>query len=196
MTIYLDDEYICHLDNAEGRQAVETDVFDGKEKAYIEGFRFVPDGQVWMRADGVPFRGLMIAPAKDLNRVMLDVAISYLDDDQAETVTALFPEWQVGVLYKTIGERLQYGGKLYKVRQAHTSQADWTPDITPALYELIDASHSGTIDDPIPFNTGMAIEKGKYYTQYEVEYLCTRDSINPLYNDLSTLIEIYVEVVE
>lgn len=127
---------------------------------------------------------------------LIQTAINYLPDEEAETVTALFPEWQVGVLYKTIGERLQYGGKLYKVRQAHTSQADWTPDITPALYELIDATHSGTIDNPIPFETGMAIEKGKYYTQYETKYLCTRDSINPLYNDLSTLIGIYVEVVE
>ena len=126
----------------------------------------------------------------------ITLATSYLTDEQAGTVTVLFPLWQVGVLYKTIGERLQYNGKLYKVKQAHTSQADWTPDITPALYELIDATHSGTIDDPIPFETGMAIEQGKYYTQYDVKYLCTRDSINPLYNDLSTLIEIYVVVVE
>lgn len=127
---------------------------------------------------------------------LIQTAINYLPDEEAETVTALFPEWQVGVLYKTIGERLQYGGKLYKVRQVHTSQADWAPDITPALYELIDASHSGTIDDPIPFEKGMAIEKGKYYTQYETKYLCTRDSGNPLYNDLSELIGIYVEVVQ
>lgn len=127
---------------------------------------------------------------------LIQTAINYLPDEEAETVTALFPEWQVGVLYKTIGKRLQYNGKLYKVKQAHTSQADWTPDITPALYELIDATHSGTIDDPIPFDTGMAIEQGKYYVQYEIKYLCTRDSINPLYNDLSTLIGIYVEVVE
>lgn len=126
---------------------------------------------------------------------LIQTAINYLPDEEAETVTDLFPEWQIGVSY-TIGTRIQYGSKLYKVRQAHTSQADWTPDITPALYELIDASHSGTIDDPIPFETGMAIEQGKYYTQYEVKYLCTRDSINPLYNDLSTLIEIYVEVVQ
>lgn len=127
---------------------------------------------------------------------LIQIAINYLPDDQAETVTDLFPEWEVGVLYKTIGARLQHNGKLYKVKQAHTSQADWTPDITPALYEVIDATHSGTIDDPIPFETGMAIEQGKYYTQYDVEYLCTRDSINPLYHDLSTLISIYVEVVQ
>ena len=126
---------------------------------------------------------------------LIQTAINYLPDEEAETVKALFPEWQTGIAYIT-GKRLQYDGKLYKVRQDHTSQSDWTPDITPALYEVIDATHSGKIDDPIPFETGMAIEQGKYYTQYEVEYLCIRDSINPLYNDLSTLISIYVEVVQ
>ena len=125
----------------------------------------------------------------------IDKATGYLTDEQAETVTVLFPLWKTDIWY-TIGMRLQYDGRLYKVRQSHTSQNDRTPDIAPALYELIDVTHSGTIDDPIPFDTGMAIEQGKYYVQYEVEYLCTRDSINPLYNDLSTLIGIYVEVVE
>lgn len=196
MIVYLDNDYICHTENNGSFVEYDTDIFDGKSKAYIEGMRIVPEGETWIRSDGVRFNGFMFSPAKDIIRVLTDVAISYLDDDQAESVTALFPEWQIGVLYKTIGTRLQYNGKLYKVKQAHTSQADWTPDITPALYELIDASHSGTIDDPIPFETGMAIEKDKYYTQYEVEYLCIRDSINPLYNDLSTLISIYVEVVQ
>lgn len=196
MTIYLDSEFICHLTDDGTMTAIETDDFDGQTDAFIEGYRYVPEGETWTRSDGVQFKGLMIAPAKNYLSILADVAISYLDDTQAETVTELFPKWQIGVLYKTIGTRLQYNGKLYKVKQAHTSQADWTPDITPALYEVIDATHSGTIDDPIPFETGMAIEKDKYYTQYEVEYLCIRDSINPLYNDLSTLISIYVEVVQ
>ena len=133
MTIYLDSEYTCHLDNAEGRQAVETDVFDGKEKAYIEGYRYVPQGQTWTRADGVQFNGLMIAPAKDYNRIMTDVAISYLDDDQAESVTILFPSWEVGTAY-AVGDRRQYDGLLYRCVQAHTSQADWTPPQVPALW--------------------------------------------------------------
>ena len=51
-------------------------------------------------------------------------ATDYLTDEEAKTVMALFPEWQIGVLYETIGERLQYNSKLYKVKQAHTSQAD------------------------------------------------------------------------
>lgn len=133
MTIYLDNEYICHLDNAEGRQTVETDVFDGKEKAYIEGYRYIPDGETWTRSDGQMFHGLMVAPAIDYKQIMVNVAISYLDDDQAETVTSLFEKWETGVVY-AVGDRRQYDGLLYKCVQAHTSQSDWTPDVVPALW--------------------------------------------------------------
>lgn len=50
---------------------------------------------------------------------LIQKAINYLPDDEAETVTGLFPEWQIGVLYKTIGERLQYGGKRYNTKQCN-----------------------------------------------------------------------------
>ena len=133
MTIYLDSDYICHTEPAEGRREIETDVFDGQPKAYIEGYRYVPQGETWTRSDGVQFNGLMIAPAKDYNRIMVDVAIGYLPDDEAETVTVLFEEWAVGVLY-AVGDRRQYNGLLYRCVQAHTSQADCTPDVTPALW--------------------------------------------------------------
>ena len=56
MTIYLDSEYRCHLTNDGTMQEIETDVFDGKEKAYIEGYRYVPEGQTWTRSDGIEFR--------------------------------------------------------------------------------------------------------------------------------------------
>ena len=45
--------------------AVETAVFDGKCDAYMEGYRFVPEGAVWTREDGQVFRGEMIAPWTD-----------------------------------------------------------------------------------------------------------------------------------
>lgn len=133
MTIYLDSNYICHLANDGTMSEVETDVFDGKADAYIKGYRYVPEGETWTRADGVQFNGLMIAPAKDYNRIMTDVAISYLDDDQAESVTALFPDWETSKAY-AVGDRVKYNGLLYRCVQAHTSQADWTPDAVPALW--------------------------------------------------------------
>ena len=133
MTIYLDSDYICHTNPADGRRAIETDAFDGKEKAYIEGYRFIPVGETWTRSDGVQFNGLMIAPAKNYDRIMVDVAIGYLDDDEAESVTVLFEEWASGVAYG-VGDRRQYNGLLYRCVQAHVSQDDWTPPAVPALW--------------------------------------------------------------
>lgn len=63
-TIYLDSAYKCHLVDDGTRQAVETDVFDGKCDVYIEGYRFVPSGSTWERGDGVTFTGEMVAPWK------------------------------------------------------------------------------------------------------------------------------------
>ena len=65
MKIYLDSEFRCYAEAAEGRTAVETEVFDGMCKTLINGYRFVPDGETWTRADGVVFTGEMIAPWKD-----------------------------------------------------------------------------------------------------------------------------------
>lgn len=66
MTIYIDNDYKCHISNPDGEYtAVETDAFDGKCAAYIEGYRFVPAGATWTRPDGVTFTGEMIAPWKD-----------------------------------------------------------------------------------------------------------------------------------
>lgn len=65
MTIYIDSEYCCHLENDGTRRPVETDAFDGKCAAYIEGYRFIPAGESWTRPDGAVFRGEMIAAAVD-----------------------------------------------------------------------------------------------------------------------------------
>ena len=52
MTIYIDNDYKCHTSPGEGLTAVETDFFDGKCRQYIEGYRFVPSGESWVREDG------------------------------------------------------------------------------------------------------------------------------------------------
>lgn len=65
MIIYIDKDYKCHTAPGEGLEAVETAFFDGKAPGYIEGYRFVPEGQQWQRADGAVFDGEMVAPLKD-----------------------------------------------------------------------------------------------------------------------------------
>lgn len=66
MTIYIDSDFKCHTSDPDGLYtAVETDFFDGKCQAYIEGYRFVPSGATWTRPDGVVFQGEMISPWRD-----------------------------------------------------------------------------------------------------------------------------------
>ena len=69
MKIYIDDEFKCHTQAADGLTVVETDFFDGMCAAYIEGYRFVPAGETWTAADGTAFRGEMITPWKPLTEL-------------------------------------------------------------------------------------------------------------------------------
>ena len=118
-----------------------------------------------------------------------------VDDRTALRMREYYPEWESGKAY-TVGYKVQYVGKLYKVITAHTSQADWTPDAAATLFTRIDEVHEGTKYDPIPYGGNMALENGKYYVQDGITYLCTRDTINPVYNALSDLVGLYVELVE
>lgn len=137
----------------------------------------------------------MITRTKALKlRELIEKASASLDDKDALNGVELYPAWQPDIDYEVNEKRWRFNERLYRVRQAHHSQAQYTPDITPALYELVAVDHSGTADDPIPFDLGMAIEEGLYYTEYLVRYKCIRDSVNPLYNHLSDLIDIYVVV--
>ena len=61
------------------------------------------------------------------------VALSTLDDETALNVTILFSTWKAGTAY-ALDERIRYDEKLYRCVQAHTSQENWTPDVTPALW--------------------------------------------------------------
>ena len=69
-------------------------------------------------------------------RPYIEKAATNLTDEDALQSVGLFPQWAVGHDY-VVGERLQYKNVLYRVVQAHTSQADWTPDITPAMFVVV-----------------------------------------------------------
>lgn len=67
-----------------------------------------------------------------------------LTDEQAITVKDIYPIWDGnGVSYQK-DFYLTYDGKLYKVLQAHTSQADWTPDTAPSLFAEVLPGQGGT----------------------------------------------------
>lgn len=62
-------------------------------------------------------------------------AISLTDEDALEAVE-LYPAWQTDTAY-TVDDRIRYNDVLYRCVQSHTSQSDWTPDITPALWTVV-----------------------------------------------------------
>lgn len=122
-----------------------------------------------------------------------------LSDDESLELQDCFPEWQSDIDVK-VGEKYQCDGSLWKCRQDHHTQDNWRPSVaTASLWELVQVhageDAQGTKDNPIPYAQGMAIENGKYYSQNGVTYYCNRDSINPLYYDLSALVGLYVQIV-
>ena len=70
MKIYSDANFRCHTYNQDGTfREVETDFFDGKCDVFIEGYRFIPSGETWVRSDGDTFTGQMIAPWRNYDEL-------------------------------------------------------------------------------------------------------------------------------
>lgn len=134
--------------------------------------------------------------AQEVTERLITAQINTLtvDDATALRMMQFYPAWEVSTAY-TAGYKVTYKDKLYKCLQAHTSQADWTPDTAASLWTVINEEHEGTEYDPIPYDGNMALENGKYYKQDDITYRCTRDTVNPVYNQLSELVGLYVEVV-
>ena len=110
-------------------------------------------------------------------RLAIEAAVVSLSDEAAAQAPSLSQPWAVGEAVET-GDRRYYAptDRLYKAIQSHTTQADWTPDATPALWVVVDVTHAGTAEDPIPAVRSMEYEYGKIYLDPEDEklYLCKR----------------------
>lgn len=143
---------------------------------------------------------------------MLDIT----PDNLALKIKALYPIWDKDGVYGdrslkmgtavTAGQRFCHKVNqddedftLFQVISDHTLQATWVPGEgggTEALYKAVQETHDGTKDDPIPWVYNMVLEKGKYYTDGGVMYVCVRDSVNPMPYDLADLVSAgYVTVV-
>lgn len=149
--------------------------------------------EVTALAEAVTTSGLTKGQARDLFTA-LETLRAGATDNQALEAKYLYPVWKPDTAYTT-DHRLLYGDTLYRVLQDHTSQADWTPDITPALYTVVEAVHSGTANDPIPYSGNMVLLEGLYYTQDGVLYHCFRSTGIPVYNALVELVGLYVEII-
>ena len=85
-TIYLDSDFKCHTTDDGTMTPVETDFFDGKCDTLLEGYRFVPAGEIWTREDGTVFQGEMIAPWKPWDA--LDKAQREYEREQIKALSA------------------------------------------------------------------------------------------------------------
>ena len=95
MKVYIDSEFKCHVSPGEGLTEVEESFFDNKCNEFVEGYRYIPSGSVWIREDGAEFEGEMISPWKDYNELAmaqlayLTVQYSKAQSDIAELDSAL-----------------------------------------------------------------------------------------------------------
>ena len=129
-------------------------------------------------------------------RPIIEQAMQSIDGNDALTARSMYPTFE-SIIGKTVkhGFKFTHGGKLWKTEQPEmTIQEHYVPGTgTESLYSEVCETHAGTLEDPIPYNGNMALEAGKYYIQDYVIYLCTRDTVNPVYNALSELVGLYVE---
>ena len=91
MIVYIDSDYRCHIENDGTMRPVEieTEVYGDKCKAYIEGFRYVPEGESWISPNGTEFSG-MFAPAVSYDLLLSAQAQYEADQEQmSDMQTAL-----------------------------------------------------------------------------------------------------------
>lgn len=115
--------------------------------------------------------------------------------EQSLELAGYFPIWKEGK-EMPIGYKVSYDGSLFEVIQEHTSQADWTPKVAKSLFKVVQVEATGSIDDPIAWESGMVLEEGKYYIEGGVKYKALRDSGIALHYLLFDLVGTYVEVIE
>lgn len=126
---------------------------------------------------------LTVARAAELRPMIEQAAKSFTDADAAKS-PELVARWA-----DHIGEVVAPGDRMsdtdndgvlhvYRVNDdhGHTTQENWPPHSTPAMWTIINVDHAGTQDDPIPAARGMEYEYGKYYLDSEDGklYLCER----------------------
>lgn len=148
-------------------------------------------------------KGSVDYPEEKVNQMIGVFAASInkmdLTDEQSLQFKDLYPEWATFINQKLeAGFKVLYEDKLYKVKQTIEKVLENQPPSidTAALYEEINETNAGTKEDPIPYNNNMELFEGKYYSQNGVTYKCTRNTEQAVYNDLSALVGLYVEVAQ
>lgn len=104
-----------------------------------------------------------------------------ISDEDAIFVEDKMPMWQEGKKY-TLNQIVKHNGRLYRISQQEvTAQANQQPDSIGmlAVYRPIGkelpGDNLGTLENPIPFEYGMDVDNGKYYSYENKVYLAEAD---------------------
>lgn len=171
---YLDKDYRLHAEQGEDMQAWEDrqGFFRGKSKTFIEGFRVIPDGEVWIDADGTDYHGPMIAATvayetldkaqteQDGMRDVMTQASAMLTDAQASTVIALYPGLMEDGSLITAGTRINWNGQLKRAAVDLWDTEQNNPDNAPTLWEDVNYRDGYRII-PEVITAGLAFAKGE-----------------------------------
>lgn len=111
---------------------------------------------------------------EQLNGLAKEQLLPVLTDEVAYTVRMLYPEFEIGIVYK-VGDRIMYKGKFYKVISEHTSQADWTPDVAVSLFVEISDPSIEYPEFKQPTSTETAYMKGDKITFNGAKYISLVD---------------------
>lgn len=131
--------------------------------------------------DELPVEVIKSAQIAEQRIAALQMFAQTLPDEQAMEISTVYPEWKTDVAY-SVGTFVTYGvngvgdPQLYKCVQGHTSQGNWTPDVTPALWVAI-----GLAPDEIPVWSQPTGAHDAYNTGDMVHY---PEAESPIYESL------------
>lgn len=114
----------------------------------------------------------------ELQRIATVRSIPLEDDATALTIAPVCPDWKAGTHYEA-RDVVNHNGQAYKVIQAVDSLENQPPDAEGmlAIYRPLMPEHEGTLEDPIPFVSGMDVYNGKYYSYNGSVYLAKTDML-------------------
>lgn len=152
MLVYIDNDFKCHVDNDGTRKAIETTIFDGKCKEYVEGYMFIPDGCEWTREDGMKFYGEMAIPHRMYNELSeIQAAV-----DRATESLRIIEKVGITIEKKPADFPDRPGYEWTPVQKIAGGSITWVESgYMPSLL--------GTNENPIPFEEGTEVRPNYYY---------------------------------
>ena len=98
-----------------------------------------------------------------------------VDDNTALRMVEFYPAWASGQAY-TAGYKVQYGGKLWRCLQNHTSQDGWEPESAPSLWAKVLIPDETVIPEWEQPDSTNAYSKGDKVTHNGVTWESTIDN--------------------